>query len=177
MFQHLPGPVCTEANPHPFNGLPNAPLTCLPTTLATTRLGFPADQQFWRCAAFLVVFDWGWWRSVELSFRWTSDGRGSDWSTWLGYFIWLHSLCYVGLTTCVLSTLCSLGRNKAGAFGSLGLDDWVYGPRGERDPVWDDDMSDCALGEKSKIRKDDIDWQKCQMWLTCLYRHFQSIYL
>eukprot|EP00434_Breviolum_minutum_P038094 symbB.v1.2.033782.t1/scaffold4246.1/size44322/2 len=35
-------------------------------------------------------------------------------------------------------------RNKAGAFGSLGLDDWVYGPRGERDPVWDDDMSDCS---------------------------------
>ena len=63
----------------------------------------------------------------------------------------------------MLSTLCSLGRNKAVAFGSLGLDDWVYGPRGERDPVWDDDLSDCALGEKSKIRKDDIDWQKCQI--------------
>ena len=69
-----------------------------------------------------------------------------------------HGLCYVGLMTCVLSTLCSLGRNKAVAFGSLGLDDWVYGPRGERDPVWDDDLSDCALGiEKSKIRQDDTD--------------------
>ena len=76
-FRPHPGLVC-EANPHPFDGLPNTSHTRLPTTLATARLRFPwADQQFWRCTALLVVFVWGWWRSIELSFRWAVDGGGS----------------------------------------------------------------------------------------------------
>ena len=64
---HTPSTVC-----------PNTSHTRLPTTLATARLRFPwADQQFWRCTALLVVFVWGWWRSIELSFRWAVDGGGS----------------------------------------------------------------------------------------------------
>ena len=35
---------------------------------------------------------------------------------------------------------------RSGPFGSLGLPDWVYGPRGLRDPVWDD-LSDCTLAD------------------------------
>ncbi|CAK9098306.1 unnamed protein product [Durusdinium trenchii] len=38
------------------------------------------------------------------------------------------------------------------AFGCLGLPDWVYGPRGARDPEWDDD-STCS---------DDSDGPSCQ---------------
>mmetsp|Transcript_48240 Transcript_48240/g.79470 ORF Transcript_48240/g.79470 Transcript_48240/m.79470 type:complete len:124 (+) Transcript_48240:1-372(+) len=37
---------------------------------------------------------------------------------------------------------------RPGPFGSLGLPDWVYGPRGLRDPMWDD-SSDCEDSDGS----------------------------
>lgn len=37
---------------------------------------------------------------------------------------------------------------RPGPFGSLGLPDWVYGPRGLRDPIWDD-SSDCEDSDGS----------------------------
>ena len=40
---------------------------------------------------------------------------------------------------------------RPGPFGSLGLPDWVYGPRGLRDPMWDD-SSDCTLSYWCQIQ-------------------------